>query len=117
MKTWFNIWPLLVVPFSMLIVAGFFPAVTVFELSFGGVDIRIFLFNLVLNLLPFSLAADFANWYLATSLASQLLMHVLLVFNISVFSLPVVFVGGNVFLRVHNALYKIKLKASHNAIK
>ncbi|MDH5645982.1 MAG: hypothetical protein OEZ01_08240 [Candidatus Heimdallarchaeota archaeon] len=117
MKTWFNVWPILIAPLFILVPVGFLPAIKLFNFNKGGEDIRILIADTFLDLLPYNQASLFADWYSQASTAKHMLLHVLMAFDINVLLLPILFLWCVIYLKINNIIYKQKLSASRSAIK
>lgn len=99
MITWFQVWPLLTMPYILLSGIGLFPF------------IREGMLNLfLLPLLPFDIADRLVTWYNHATLTQEMLLHVFLAFNLATITYPIFYAIGVLYIKIINNIAKSQIQ-------
>ena len=118
MRTWFNIYPIYLLPFVVVFFPGLIPSFEAVHFPVAmGQSVRVFfLDHLVLPLLNAAAAWELASWYQHASFLKQVFLHFVVSLNMAVLLSPVLYIVGSVYLSVHNqwvlAQFSSKRKAA-----
>ncbi len=100
MKSWYHIWPLLLVPFLIFFLLGFFPFIR-----------EAFLNHALISFLPYSISVDLVDWYQGASVLQEYFLHLLISFNCGILVYPIFFLIGSLYINVNNAIAISKIKS------
>ncbi len=100
MRSWYHIWPVLLIPFLIFFLLGFFPFIR-----------EAFLNRTMVQFLPYSISVDVVNWYQGASVLQEYLLHFLISINCGVLVYPIFFAIGSLYISVNNAIAISKIKS------
>ena len=99
MITWFQVWPLLTLPYILSIGIGLFPF------------IREGMLNLfLLPLLPYDIAIRLIAWYNQATLTQEMLLHLFLAFNLATITYPIFYAIGLLYIKVNNSMARSQIQ-------
>lgn len=92
MITWYQVWPLLLLPSLILFPVGLLPDTTLFGEPFGGGIVREFAINhALLPLLSKEAGWRVVTWFGRASGAGETALYGLIVLNVNALSLPLIY--------------------------
>lgn len=98
MITWFQVWPLLLMPYLISFAVGLFPYVREFVLN-----------NLLIPLLPYDLAVNLVDWYSTASVLEELSLHFIISVNIGTLVYPLFYLIGHLFIALTNNMARSQI--------
>lgn len=99
MITWLRLWPLLLVPFVLMVLVGLLPEVTLGKATLGGPQFREGVFNVMLSLFTWDARTQLVDWYHATNTWGELGAHALIGLNVNAALLPLLYGIGSAVVR------------------
>ncbi len=100
MITWFQVWPLLTIPYLAIFGAGLLPFVREYLLN-----------NLLIPIIPYDSAVKLVDWYQSTNLAGELVLHFLISLNLGTLAYPFFYLIGHLFISLTNHFAKSQIKS------
>ncbi len=102
MISWVTLWPLLVMPGLIMTGLGALATVKVHGHLFGGAAVRQWCdLHLVVANLPTNAAGRLESWLNLSPFVHQWIVYLIIVANINTLLLPLLYVAGEVILRLH----------------